>query len=150
MKKLFAILLVVSLVCIPSSVVFAFSSSNDIPEYKVMVPFCSIFEKLGFGVSWEAETQTVRGTKEGLTITLRVGSQTALVNDEVKSLTVAPKIVEGTLFVPLRFIGESAQREVVWDGDRYQLIIADTESQIQHVLFIVTHSAGLQKLNIAI
>lgn len=114
--------------------VFATKPFNE--KGTIMIPFRVIFEKLGLEVSWEAETQTVRGSKDGLSIELQVGNQKAFVNGEMKVLPVAPKIVNNSVFVPLRFVGESAQREVAWHDHWKQVIIADTKEQIRQNLIM--------------
>jgi hypothetical protein len=157
MKKGIVILLVILASCIGYSTASAESTEvtdpNDISVYvdneflefatkpynesgTVMVPFRPIFEKLGLVVGWDSKTRTVTGTKEGLTIKLQVGSQKAAVNDETKILTVAPKNVNGSVFIPLRFVGEGVQREVVWNSYWKQVVIADTAEQINQVLIM--------------
>lgn len=74
--------------------------------------------------------QTNSGEKEGLSIELQIGSETAIVNGEEKSLAVAPKIENGETFIPLRFVSENAQKEVSWDGIIKEVYIADADLQI--------------------
>ncbi|MFD2881388.1 stalk domain-containing protein [Paenibacillus rhizoplanae] len=42
---------------------------------------------------------------------------TAWINDTPTILQVAPQIIDGATFVPLRFIGEASRLEVKWYGD---------------------------------
>lgn len=100
-----------------------------------MVPFRTIFEKLGLKVAWDQSTSKVTGTKEGLTIILRVGNLNATVNGETKTLLVAPKNVKGSVFIPLRFVAENAGRDVVWDNYWREAVIADDQAQIERVLY---------------
>lgn len=85
-------------------------------EGTVLVPFRSLFEHFGLKVNWDSATQTVTGTKGGLTIRLTVGSKTAYVNGQMKELAVAPVIEDDNIFVPLRFVGEALGRHVSWDS----------------------------------
>ncbi|MBP2002038.1 hypothetical protein J2Z69_003095 [Paenibacillus shirakamiensis] len=81
-----------------------------------LVPFRTIFEKLGLSVDWNAKTKVVTGKKSGLTIQLTIGSNRATVNGVIKKLTIAPTTVKGSTYVPLRFVGEASGAEVQWNG----------------------------------
>jgi hypothetical protein len=79
------------------------------------VEFRPIFEKLGLHVVWDGATQTVIGTKEGLSLKLTLGQTGAVVNGSDVKLLVAPFLNQGYTFVPLRFVGEATGRKVLWD-----------------------------------
>ncbi|WP_342478068.1 stalk domain-containing protein [Paenibacillus sp. FSL H7-0350] len=80
----------------------------------VMVPFRAIFEALGLKVEWDSKTQTIKGSKPGTLIKLKLGSTTAEINGNQKKLTVAPANIKGSTYVPLRFIGEAVDAKVNW------------------------------------
>lgn len=80
----------------------------------VMVPFRAIFEALGLKVEWDSKTQTIKGSKPGALIKLKLGSTTAEINGNQKKLTVAPTNIKGSTYVPLRFIGEAVDAKVNW------------------------------------
>src|SRR5690606_1266270 len=89
--------------------------------------------KLGLEINWDAATKTATGTKEGLSISLQIDNNTAIVNDKEKSLTVAPKVVNNETFIPLRFVSENAEKEVSWDGISKEVYIANTDMQLIHL-----------------
>jgi hypothetical protein len=95
---------------------------------RTMVPLREIFEALGFTVNWQPDTQQITGIKGNLTIVLTVGSNTALVGQNQISLDVPPQVIQGRTMVPLRFIAESANTYVSWDGDN-QIVRISTNSQ---------------------
>ena len=72
-----------------------------------LVPMRPLLETLDVNISWNAQTQTVTGTKDGLALSLTIGITTATVNGEQKKLEVAPKTINNTTYVPVRFIGET-------------------------------------------
>jgi hypothetical protein len=111
----------------------AFTTAPFIESGTTLVPFRTIFEKLGLEINWDSATKTAIGTKEGLSISLQIGNSTAIVNGKEKSLTVAPKIVNNETFIPLRFVSENAEKEVSWDGISKEVYIADTNLQIIHL-----------------
>ncbi len=70
---------------------------------RVRVPVRFVSEKLGATVTWASATGTVTRVREGLTITLQVGVNTATVNDRTLTLDAPPTLVPpGRVLVPLR------------------------------------------------
>ncbi|MGG1514123.1 stalk domain-containing protein [Paenibacillus oryzisoli] len=94
-----------------------FEVSPFIEEGSTLVPFRSIFEKMGFDVFWNEEEQTVTGEKVGLRITLPINSSIAYVNDKPIKLQIPAKIVDNVTVVPLRFISENSGYSINWDSD---------------------------------
>jgi len=89
-----------------------------------LVPMRAIFEKLGATVSWDSKAQKVTAKKGTTTIELTIGSKTAKVNGKASQLLVAPKIVNGTTLIPLRFVSESLGMYVAWIESERQVYIA--------------------------
>lgn len=85
-----------------------------IEDGSTLVPFRTIFEKLDLSVGWNTETNTVTGNKDGLTIQLKIGDKSSIVNGRAVSLDVPPKVIDGTTLVPLRFVAEASKGKVVW------------------------------------
>lgn len=83
---------------------------NDV----TLVQFRPIFEKLGLKIEWNSDTQTITGRSDTLIIKLTIGSTSAVINDEVKQLVVAPRIINGNTMVPLRFVSEASGMAVTW------------------------------------
>lgn len=88
-----------------------------------LVPMRSIFEALGFSVSWNQKTATATGTKGDLTITLTINKKTATVNGANKTLSVAPQIINGSTLIPLRFLSENAGYSVKWSAEENTISI---------------------------
>jgi hypothetical protein len=92
----------------------------------VLVPFRSLFEAYGMKVAWDSSSKKITGSKEGLHLELSIGSRTAYVNGNAMELTEAPRIANGSTYVPLRFIGESLKKKVSWDG-KSQFVNIDSD-----------------------
>jgi Alkaline phosphatase len=90
---------------------------------RTMVPFRKIFEALGAEVSWDDTTKTATGKKDGLTVQLTVGSDTAVVNNVPTALEVAAVIEDGRTLVPARFVSEQLGCNVEWDSANQVVII---------------------------
>ncbi|SDM13714.1 copper amine oxidase N-terminal domain-containing protein [Paenibacillus jilunlii] len=97
-----------------SNVAFT-AGSPYLKDNTVLVPFRVIFEQLGLNVLWDAKTGTVTGTSASLTISLKIGSSRATVNNLVKKLAAAPSSISGTTYIPLRFVAEATGGTAVWD-----------------------------------
>lgn len=94
-----------------------------------LVPFRPLFEAMGLEVGWNPEQQTVTGQKDGLTIVMTIGSQSATVNGSGVQMLLAPQIIDGYTMVPLRFVGESTQALVAWNPYKPQILVY-TESYL--------------------
>ena len=80
----------------------------------VFVPLRGIFEKMGAGVNfYKSEGKIVaRRGKTGIELTL--GNSYAKVNGFSKRMLEPPFVLNGTTYVPLRFLSESMGAEVGW------------------------------------
>ncbi|WP_284645693.1 stalk domain-containing protein [Paenibacillus silviterrae] len=85
---------------------------------RTMVPMRAIFEKLQSEVIWDQEKQSVTATKGDTTVKLIIGDVSARVNNKTNTLDVPPMLVEGTTYVPLRFVSESLGAKVDYDANR--------------------------------
>lgn len=93
---------------------------------RTLVPVRAIFEALSAVVEWDGATSTATATKEGITVSLTIGSTTAYVNGEPKTLDVPAKIVNDRTLVPARFVAESLNAIVWWETETDTAYIATT------------------------
>ena len=82
----------------------------------VMVPLRGVFERLGGNVGWDGAAQTVTINKGTTTIKLVVGEPHAIKNEETIVMPTKSILRSGTVYVPLRFLAESLDANVNWDG----------------------------------
>jgi hypothetical protein len=82
----------------------------------VMVPLRFIGEAFGATVEWEPVFKVVRLQLASTTIYLQIGSNYASVNGKKIVLQGLPSIIKGTTMVPIRFISEAFNAEVVWNA----------------------------------
>ncbi|RAV19396.1 hypothetical protein DQG23_20580 [Paenibacillus contaminans] len=92
-----------------------------------LVQLRPLFESLGIELSWNGETQTVSGKKEGLTFSLTIDSETAEVNGQPVELTKPASIVDGNTLVPLRFVGEATGAVVGWNSGQRTISVYSEE-----------------------
>jgi len=97
-----------------------YEAAPYIKNGRTMVPLRLIAEAFGATVEWIPETRGINITLDldsaKHTIGLQVGNPTAIVDGEVFALDVAPEIVNGRTFVPIRFIAEAFGADVGWDS----------------------------------
>ncbi len=90
---------------------------------RTMVPMRFIGEAFGATVTWDAPTRRVfvetKGTAnhKPLLMVMTIGSKKATANGQETTLEVAPAIVAGRTFVPLRVISETLGATVTWHAD---------------------------------
>jgi len=93
-----------------------YNTPPKIVNGSVMVPMRETFAELGAKIQWNPKTQTVTAVKENKKIIIKVKSKTATVNGKVKTLTVPATMIEGKVFVPVRFVSESLGAKVEYDA----------------------------------
>ena len=137
MQRILSIVLVLTLL-IPTTFVQAnesikiyvdnqqLSANGILINGTTIVPLRAIFEALDSRVKWDGETQTITATRPYRIIELTIGKTEATKNGSPISLTVSPRIINGSTYVPLRFVSESLGAEVVWDGTTKSVFIKNT------------------------
>ncbi|WP_146240964.1 trypsin-like peptidase domain-containing protein [Paenibacillus sambharensis] len=94
----------------------ALATSNGIVRNgTTLVPFKPVLSAMGFGFQYDGKSKTVRATKSGTVITLKIGNKQANVNGTAAVLPVAPALINNTTYIPVRFVGESTGYSVSQD-----------------------------------
>ncbi|CAM2807788.1 stalk domain-containing protein [Paenibacillus sediminis] len=106
----------------------------------VLVPMRSIFQALGASVNWNNKTRSIIANKGDTKVELTIDSARAKKNGNSLVLTSPPKIVSGATMVPLRFVGESLDCTVEWDGQTRTVYIDSKQTNDAHTDSSVTSS----------
>lgn len=85
-------------------------------DNRTMVPIRFIAEAMGAEVDWIAETKTCIIELEGKTLQLQVGQKNS-------DMDVPPEIVNDRVLVPLRYVSEQLDANVIWNEDDRSLRI---------------------------
>lgn len=88
---------------------------------RTLVPFRAIFETVNQEVYWNADDMSITSG----VIWLQIDNAVATVNGENVTLDVPAKLINDVTYVPLRFIAESLDKEVLWDGVQFRVDIND-------------------------
>jgi len=79
---------------------------------RILLPLRGIFEGLGAKINWNNKTKTIEAVKGNITISLQIGRSVSKVNKETKKLDVPATIVNGSTYVPVRFVSEALGADV--------------------------------------
>lgn len=80
----------------------------------ILLPMRDVFEALHSDVRWFPTERKITATRGHTTIVLRLGRTKATIDGRPVELSVAPTLIRGTTYVPLRFPTEAFGGTVVW------------------------------------
>lgn len=117
-------------------------NGNDIPideqgtvpviiNDRTLLPVRAVVEQMGGTVGWNGETREVTLTCAEDEIKLTIDSTKALLNGEVQTLDTAPTVINDRTMLPIRFIAESFNFSVLWNGDEQAVTITGTKPEEQ-------------------
>lgn len=86
-----------------------------VKDGRTMIPLRVIAESLNVKVEWDEKESRIDLRRLNDKIQLWIGKKEALKNDQTLAFDVAPEIVDGRTFVPLRFVVEAFGAKVSWD-----------------------------------
>ncbi|MBR3942298.1 MAG: copper amine oxidase N-terminal domain-containing protein, partial [Clostridia bacterium] len=81
---------------------------------RTMVPMRKIFETLGATVSWNGDTETASGVRNGIRVSVSIDNPKAFIDGKATSIDQPPVLLDGRTLVPLRFIAEAYGAQVEW------------------------------------
>ena len=92
---------------------------------RTLVPIRAIIEALDGTVGWDGASRTVLLKMDSDTVKLVIDSKTAYHNGEARQLDVSPTIINNRTMLPTRFIAESFELSVGWDGGTRTVTVSD-------------------------
>lgn len=105
---------------------------NQVPVVKegtTLVAMAPILDGMGIDYSWEPRNKRIKAIKNGKEISLVIGNKRAYVNGKAVNLNVAPQVIDGRVFIPVRFIGEATGASVNNVGNLILIRSEDTYTQ---------------------
>lgn len=100
-----------------------------IEQSTTLIPAKAFLEGLEYELSWDAATSTLYASKGELSFELKRDQKQAMANGEEYLLNVAPKVVDGILYAPLRFLAENAGYRVGWDAKNRAVALERQDSK---------------------
>lgn len=93
---------------------------------KVLIPLTKVLESIGAAVSWNAGTQTLTGTRNNKTVSVKTGSNKAKINSSTYFFDLVPSGTDRKLLAPVSFIAESFNVYVHWNAATNTVEITDS------------------------
>ncbi len=99
------------------------TSTPFIENARTLVPLRGVFSELGYAVEWNNITKTAAITNGKSTLKIKPGELFATIDGKQKVLDVPAKLINGSIMVPVKFIGEAFDNIVLWDEKNKTVII---------------------------
>lgn len=77
------------------------SSNQLIKESTTLVPLKSLASEMGYALVWDQKSKTAKLVRPEREVVFTVSSTTSKVNDSILSLSKSPRIIKGSVYVPL-------------------------------------------------
>ncbi len=106
-----------------------FDQQPVIQNGRTLVPIRAVVEKMGGNVEWNELTRTAMLEFEDKTVKLTIDSTVACLDEQEKTLDVAPQIINGRTLMPIRFVAESFGFDVSWNASSQSVIIVTKKSE---------------------
>lgn len=100
-----------------------FAQAPIIENGTTLVPMRAILEALGANVEWNSANQSVTAKIGIESVQLTIGSKAAYVGTTLTMLNTAPRLVNGTTMIPLRFLSESFGCTVAYNAQTKDISI---------------------------
>ncbi len=111
--KFIPVLTLVATMLLSSTV---FGATGKVINGRTMIPLRGAFEELGFTVSWDNKTSSATLKDADHTIVMTQNSKTYYVDGVKYTTDVAPQLVNGSMYIPLRTLGDKIGAETTWDN----------------------------------
>ncbi|MWV45959.1 copper amine oxidase N-terminal domain-containing protein [Paenibacillus sp. HJL G12] len=111
---------------------------------RTMLPMRAIFEAFDAEVLWNQKTSTVTAIRDDITIVLKIGAQTATVNNQKVALDVPAQNLYGTTMVPVRFVSETLGAEVLWNQSTQtvSILTSNPNTNVNAVSYVSARLVG--------
>ncbi len=89
----------------------------------VLAPMRELFETLQASIEWDAQTKSVKATRDGKTLQFWMGTAVAMVNNVPTQMASPPLMLGETMYVPVSLAAVAFGGEAEWDADRETLVL---------------------------
>ncbi len=108
------------------------NQSPVIVEGRTLIPLRGLFEKLGYTVEWNGDTKTASLSYNNKKIDITAGSSTMIIGkSNTVTLDVPAQIINGSMMLPLRAIGEATGLVVEWDDSSKTVTLSSDNAVIK-------------------
>ncbi|MCU7667793.1 copper amine oxidase N-terminal domain-containing protein [Bacillus thuringiensis] len=105
-------------------------------DNRILIPIKPIADHLGGALTWDDKTKKTTFTHKGKKIEVTNGKKEGFVNGKKTSLDVPAQIINGSSYVPLRFVSEGLGGKVNWDTKSNTVTIKFRETVIENYYYV--------------
>ncbi|WP_248930800.1 copper amine oxidase N-terminal domain-containing protein [Paenibacillus hamazuiensis] len=102
----------------------ALAVSAYLVDGRTMVPMRAIFERLNATIEWDDAAKSATAVKGTTKVQLWIGKAEAKAGERTVTLDVPPMLINGSTYVPLRFVSESLGAGVSFDSERGTAVVS--------------------------
>jgi len=117
------------------------SPAPFIEDGRTLVPIETLAQSFSMEVNVSEDGQQVELVRWPKRIALTVGSTTAVVNGKEIQLDVPPRYVDGSLYVPLRFVADALGAPVSWDQETWTATVQPIAPEVLEAWELLTKSS---------
>lgn len=103
--------------------VFMANFHGFIRQDTTLVPIRPLLNAIGAQFSWNETAANLTVEKDGKKLVFNPGDPNVMVDGKAQRLDVAPALVDGRLYVPIRFVVEAWGGKVEWDQRLYRVSV---------------------------
>lgn len=100
------------------------AQSPVIIEGRTLIPLRGVFEKLGYEIGWDGDTKTATFVKELTIVKVTENAHQLTVGGKAFELDVPAQIINGSMMLPLRAVGEATGLYVDWDSETKTVVLS--------------------------
>ncbi|MCY9549331.1 copper amine oxidase N-terminal domain-containing protein [Lysinibacillus xylanilyticus] len=89
--------------------------NGKVTNGRLYAPIRAVGEKIKAQVSWDGATKTATVIKDKKVIKLTFGSKILKVNNEQLQMDVSLLLENGSIFLPIRYVGDALEGSTYWD-----------------------------------
>lgn len=105
------------------------AQSPVIVEGRTLIPLRGVFEKLGYEIGWDGDTKTATFVKDLTIVKVTANAPQLTVGGSAYPLDVPGQIINGSMMLPLRAVGEATGLEVEWDSETKTVVLSSETSE---------------------
>lgn len=130
--------------CAPT--LFGASLKGISENNSILVPLRVISEELGAKVTYDGGAKNISIQYGEQTVNLKIGSKTAMINGQMQTLQLEPRISNSTTYVPVRFIGEALGGTVNYASGQLTMTLGEKAKNWQIDTQVVANSSAVSKV----
>lgn len=99
-----------------------------IKDDRVFIKLTSIAKEFSDTIKWDNTNRSIEITRDNLDIHMKIKDKNYTINNKSMTMDTEPFIYKDKAYVPIRFIAESFNQKIIWDGANKIVLIGDFKS----------------------